>query len=151
MSLPDAVVIAGLPLARAARDLTGLEADVVDLTADERRHPRRRVTTRGGRVLVLALPRGEVVAPGVLLHVGADWYATVTAAPEPVLAVSPRSPGERIAVAHAVGSLHGAVALDGERLLVPDEPAMERALDRLGVPWARARLPFLPISTGTPH
>jgi len=151
VSSTDAVVIAGLPSPRGVRELAGLEADAVELTADERRHPRRRVTTRGGRVLVLALPRGEVIVPGALLHVAAAWYATVAAAPEPVLAVSPRSPGERIAVAHAVGSLHGSVALDGERLLVPDEPAIERALGRLGVPWARARLPFVPLSTGTPH
>jgi len=151
VSSTDAVVIAGLPAPRGAGEQAGFEADVVELTADERRHPRRRVTTRSGRVLVLALPFGEALVPGALLHVAAAWYASVAAAPEPVLAVSPRSPGERIAVAHAVGSLHGSVALDGDRLLVPDEPPIERALDRLGAPWVQARLPFVPLSTGTPH
>jgi len=43
------------------------------------------------------------------------------------------------------------LALDGERLLLPDEPALERLLTRLGVPWTRGHAPFLPLSTGSPH
>jgi hypothetical protein len=39
----------------------------------------------------------------------------------------------------------------GDRLLVPDEPALERLLTRLDVPWTRDHAPFLPITTGSPH
>ncbi len=62
-------------------------------------------------------------------------------------------PGEVLAprVALEVGRLHAALAVADERLLVPDEPALERLLDRLDVPWTRAHAPFLPITTGSPH
>ena len=149
--IADTVVIAGLPARRDPADLAGFEADSVELTAEERRRPRRRVVTRGERVLVLMLPPGETLVPGALLHVGPGWYVTVVAASEALLAIHPRSPREAIRVALEVGRLHSALAVSGERLLVPDEPATERLLERLGVPWARAHEPFHPASTGSPH
>ena len=102
-------MIAELPERADLAQLAGREADTVELTAQERRHARRRVVTRAGRVLTLQLPPGAVLAPGALLHVGVDFYVTVQAAAEPLLAVAPRSPREvavhqRIAqreVAHA--------------------------------------------------
>jgi urease accessory protein UreE len=144
-------LIAGLPPAPVPRDLAGLEADAVELTAQERRRARRRVVTRAGRVFTLALPPGEVLAPGCVLHVGPGWYVTVEAAPEALLAVTPRSRREGLRVALEVGRLHAALAVAGDRLLVPDEPAVERLLRRLDVPWVRAREPFRPVSSGSPH
>ncbi|HEX4996498.1 MAG TPA: urease accessory protein UreE [Methylomirabilota bacterium] len=131
--------------------MAGLEADVVELTAQERRRARRRVVTRAGRVFTLALPAGDVLVPGRVLHVGPGWYVTVEAAPEALLAITPRTPREGLRVALEVGRLHAALAVAGGRLLVPDEPAVERLLRRLGVPWVRAREPFLPVSSGSPH
>ena len=147
----ESVVVAGLAARRDPGDLVGLEADAVDLTAQERRRPRRRVVTRAERVLTLMLPPGEILIPGELLHVGPGWYVTVEAASEALLAVRPRSPREGIRVALEVGRLHAALAVSGPRLLVPDEPAMERLLRRLAVPWERTHEPFLPVSTGSPH
>ena len=149
--IADTVVIAGLPARREPADLAGFEADAVELTAEERRRPRRRVVTHGERVLVLMLPPGEPLIPGALLHVGPGWYVTVVAASEALLAIHPRSPREAIRVALEVGRLHSALAVSGERLLVPDEPATERLLERLGVRWARTHEPFHPASTGSPH
>jgi urease accessory protein UreE len=148
---PDSIVIAGLPVWTDPDGLTGYEADVAELTAEERRRPRRRVVTRAGRIFTLVLPAGEALTPGALLHVGPRWYVTVAAAPEALLAVSPRSPREGIRVAVEVGRLHAALAVAGGRLLVPDEPAMERLLRRLGVAWARTHEPFVTVSAGTPH
>ena len=121
------------------------------LTAQERRRARRRVVTRGGRVLTLALPPGDVLEPGRLLYVGPGWYVMVEAAPEALLAVSPRSPREGLRVALEVGRLHAALALADGRLLVPDEPAVERLLRRLAVDWVRVHEPFLPLASGSPH
>lgn len=146
-----AIVVVALAAPADAAALAGLEADPVLLTAEERCWPRRRVTTEGGRVLTLALPSGEALRPGDVLHVGAGWYAVLGAAPEPVLSVAPRTLAEGLRVAHAVGNQHAVLALDGERLLVPDEPAMERLMRRLDVAWGRARLAFVPRSFGTPH
>jgi urease accessory protein len=133
------------------RALAERERDVLVLTAEERRWGRRRVRTRGGRELVLALPTGSVLEPGDVLYVGPDWYVAVEPAPEPVLAVTPRSRQEALRVAFEVGNRHFSLALDGDRLLVPDDTAMEQLLTRLGAPWTRARSVFVPIGAGHRH
>ncbi len=152
MALNDsAVVITETHVHAAPAELAGRERDVLVLTAEERRWGRRRVVTRGGRELALALPTGSVLTAGEVLHVGADWYVVVEAAPEAVLAVTPRSREEGLRVAFEVGNRHFTVALDGERLLVPDDPAMEQLLTRLAVPFVRARAVFVPLGQGHRH
>jgi urease accessory protein len=132
-------------------ELAGRERDVLVLTAEERRWGRRRVVTKGGRELVLALPTGSVLVPGHVLYVGAEWYVAIEAAPEAVLAVTPRSREEALRVAFEVGNRHFTVALDGERLLVPDDTAMDQLLHRLGVPFERTHAPFVPLGQGHRH
>lgn len=109
------------------------------------------MVTRAGRVVTLALPAGDVLAPGRVLHVGPGWFVTVEAAPEALLAITPRTPPEGLRVALEIGRLHAALAVAGGRLLVPDEPGVERLLRRLDVRWIRVREPFLPVSSGSPH
>jgi urease accessory protein len=132
-------------------ELDGRERDRLVLTAEERRWGRRRVRTQGGRELILALPTGSALTPGEVLHVADAWYVAVEAAEEEVIAVTPRSPEEAIRVAFEVGNRHFTVGLDGARLLVPDDTAMEQLLARLGVPWARTRAVFVPIGAGHRH
>ncbi len=150
-------MIAGLTIITESRghvreaELTGLERDVVVMTAEERRWGRRRLVTRGGRDLALALPTGTGVAPGAVLHVDRDWYVVVEGAMEGVLAVTPRSRDEGLRVAFEVGNRHFAVAVEGERLLVPDDPAMEQLLGRLGVAFERTRAVFVPLGQGHRH
>ena len=132
-------------------ELVGLERDALVLTAEERRWGRRRVTTRAGRALALALPTGSVLVPGDVLHVGSGWYVSVEAAAEPVLAVTPRSREEAIRVAFEVGNRHFMLALDGERLLVPDDPAMDQLLTRLSVVFERRAAVFVPVGPGHRH
>ena len=129
----------------------GLERDALVLTAEERRWGRRRVTTRAGHTLALALPTGSVLMPGEILHVGAGWYVVIEAAPEPVLAVTPRSREEAVRVAFEVGNRHFTLAIDGERLLVPDDPAMGQLFTRLGVAFERVRSVFVPVGAGHRH
>jgi urease accessory protein len=132
-------------------ELRGLERDVLVLTAEERRWGRRRVRTRTGRELVLALPTGSVLEPGTVLWVGDGAYVMVEAAEEPVLAVTPRSHDEALRIAFEVGNRHFTLGIDGSRLLVPDDTAMEQLLTRLGVAWARTRAVFVPIGAGHRH
>jgi len=132
-------------------DLSRLERDAIVLTAEERRWCRRRVTTRGGRQIALALPTGTVMQAGDVLYVTRDWYVVVEAATEPVLAVTPSSREEALRVAFEVGNRHFALALDGERLLVPDDPAMEQLLSRLGVTWQRTQAVFAPFGVTHRH
>jgi len=145
------VIITEKVAASAAGALAGRRRDVLVLTAEERRWGRRRVITRAGRELALALPTGSVLAPGEVLHVGADWYVVVEAAAEPVLAVTPASRDEAIRVAFEVGNRHFAVGIDGDRLLVPDDPAMEQLLSRMGVVWERTRAVFSPLGVTHRH
>jgi urease accessory protein len=132
-------------------DLAGLERDAVVMTAEERRWGRRRVTTVGGRELALALPTGTVLAPGAVLHVGSDFYVVVAPAAEDVLAVTVRSWEEGLRIAFEVGNRHFTLGLEGERVLVPDDPAMEQLLRRLAVPFERARTVFVPLGAGHRH
>ena len=131
--------------------LAKLEKDRLVLSAEERRWGRRRVTTEKGRELLLALPTGSVLTAGHVLHVGDDYYVVVEAAVEDVIAVAPRSRDEMVRVAFEVGNRHFTVAIDGDRLLVPDDIAMEQLLTRIGVPWTRDRAVFAPIGAGHRH
>jgi urease accessory protein len=131
--------------------LAQLDRDRLVLSAEERRWGRRRVKTANGHELALALPTGTVLTPGQLLYVGPEYYVVVEAAEEPVLVVTPRSRDEAIRVAFEVGNRHFSVAIDGERLLVPDDIAMQQLLERLGVPWKRDRAVFVPIGAGHRH
>ena len=131
--------------------LAKLQKDRLVLTAEERRWGRRRVTTEKGRELALALPTGSLLTPGHVLHVGAEYYVVIEAATEAVIAVAPRSRDEMVRVAFEVGNRHFTVAIDGDRLLVPDDIAMEQLLTRIGVPWTRDRAVFAPIGAGHRH
>ena len=132
-------------------DLSRLDRDRLVVTAEERRWGRRRVTTEKGRVLALALPTGSVLAPGEILHVARDWYVVIEAATEPVIAVTRRSPEEALRVAFEVANRHLTLAVDGDRLLVPDDPEMEQLVERLSVPWRRDQAVFVPLGHGHRH
>jgi urease accessory protein len=99
----------------------------------------------------LALPTGTVVKPGQVLHVDAEWYVVVEGAMEAVLAVMPRSRDEAVRIAFEVGNRHFAVGVEGERLLVADDAAMEQLLGRLGVVFERTRAVFAPLGQGHRH
>ena len=151
MSVTEPVVITHPHVHVHDADLARLERDALVLTAEERRWGRRRVTTRAGRTLALALPTGSVLTPGEILHVGPGWYVVIEAAPEPVLAVTPRSRDEAIRIAFEVGNRHFTLAIDGARLLVPDDPAMDQLLTRLGVAFERVQQVFVPVGAGHRH
>ena len=127
------------------------ERDTLCLTWEERRWTRKRVVTTAGREVGLALPTGSLLRPGDIVAVEAEWYLEIEGKPEPVLVVTPRSPAEALRVAFEVGNRHFTLALDGDRLLVPDDPAMEQLLTRLGMPWERDRTVFTPLGAGHRH
>jgi urease accessory protein len=107
--------------------------------------------TAKGRELALALPTGSVLEPGRVLVIGAGFYVEVEAQPEPVLAVRPRDAAEAIRTAFEVGNRHFSLALDGERLLVPDDSAMRQLLERLAVAYEPIDAVFTPVGSGHRH
>ena len=127
------------------------ERDCIRMTSEERRWVRRRVTTARGREIALVLPTGTVIQPGDILVNESAWYLEVEAADEPVLAVHPRDRRAAVRIAFEVGNLHFPLAIQDDALLVPDDSAMERLLNRLGEPWERVRAPFNPVAKGHAH
>jgi urease accessory protein len=144
-------VVSELPRGVTETDLAGRERDTLVLTAEERRWARRRVTTTAGRTLALALSTGSMLAPGAVLHIGADWFVVVECAAEPCFAVTPASFEEALRIAFEVGNRHFNLALDGERLLVPDDPGLDIVLTRMGVRYERIRAIFTPIGRAQRH
>jgi urease accessory protein len=145
------IVIEQPPADLPAKALAGKERDALVVTWEGRRWTRRRVVTAGGRELALALPTGTVLAPGAVLWMDAEWYVEVEAAREPLIAIRPRGREEGLRVAFEVGNRHFPLAIDGDRLLVPDDTAMDQLLTRLGVPWERVLAVFDPAGDDHAH
>jgi urease accessory protein UreE len=145
------LVIERLPEAPDAKALAQLERDKIVMTFEERRWIRRRTNSAKGRAIALALPTGTRLNPGAIIAVELDWYLQVEAAPEPVLAIYPSSHETAIRIAFEVGNHHFPLALDGTRLLVPDDTAMVQLLTRLEAPWKRCQAAFDPIGRGHSH
>lgn len=131
--------------------LAGKERDILRLTWEERRWNRKRVLTENGREVALALPTGSVLQAGQILLVEPEWYLEVEPAPEPVIAVFPRDQSEALRLAFEVGNRHFSLAVEPGALLVPDDPAMEQLLGRLGAKWERRTAVFTPIGFGHTH
>src|SRR5262245_50504439 len=108
------VVITSPQLAATQESLLGKERDTLSLTWEERRWPRKRVRTRGGRDVACALPTGSLLRPGAVVAIEADWYLAIEGRPEPVLAVAPRDRAEAVRIAFDVGNRHFPLAIDGD-------------------------------------
>jgi urease accessory protein len=132
-------------------ELRTKEEDKLVLTSEQRRWLRGCFTTAKGRKIGIALPTGTTLAPGAILYVGADWYLRVEAAIEPVLEISPSGYTEAMKIAFEVGNRHFPLALENGKILVPDDKAMVRLMDRLGAPWERRQAVFNPIGNAQPH
>jgi urease accessory protein len=139
------VVITDPPRSVEAAALAGKARDTLCLTWEERRWTRKRATTTAGREVALALPTGSVLAPGEILTVEDDWYLAVEGRPEPVLAIFPRSREDALRIAFDVGNRHVTLAIDGDALVVPDEPAMTQLAARVGARWERREVVYTPL------
>jgi urease accessory protein UreE len=97
------------------------------------------------------LPTGTRLASGAIIAVEPEWYLQVEARPEPLLAIYPDSRETAIRAAFEVGNHHFPLAMDGLRLLVPDDSAMTQLLTRLGIRWDHCQAIFDPIGHGHRH
>ena len=132
-------------------ELRGREEDTLALTWEQRHWVRGKFRTTKGREIALALPTGIPLAPEAIVLVKADWYVRVEAVAEPLLAVTPHNYAESIKLAFEIGNRHFPLALDGQTILVPDDPAMTQLFDRLGLRYERRRDVFSPIGNGFLH
>jgi len=132
-------------------DLRAKEDDKLVLTWEQRRWVRGRFTTDKGRRIGLALPTGTTLAPDAILWVEQDWYLRVEAATESVLEIFPSDYATAVKIAFEVGNRHFPLAMQGNKLLVPDDKAMIRLMDRLGAAWERRQAVFNPIGNTESH
>lgn len=146
-----AIIVDALPTGVKPADLQGKETDRLPLTWEQRRWIRGRFTTEKGREIGVALPTGVQIEPGQIMWIGPDWYLIMEAAREPLLAIHAADRQETIRIAFEIGNLHFPLATAGEKLLVPDDPAMSQLLDRIGASWERCCLAFQPIGRGSPR
>jgi len=132
-------------------DLEGKQEDKLVFTWEQRRWMRGRFTTACGRKIGIALPTGTNPAPGAILYIGKDWYLTIEAAPEAILEISFQNCAEAIKIAFEVGNLHFPLAHVDGKILVPDDKAMVRLIERLGVHCERRQTIFDPIGSTQLH
>jgi urease accessory protein UreE len=145
------LIIDRVAAAANPEDLKGKQEDKLVFTWEQRRWMRGRFTTALGRKIGIALPTGTTPAPGTILYVGADWYLRIEAAPEAVLEILPADCAEAIKIAFEVGNLHFPMAHVEGKILVPDDKAMVRLLERLGVSYERRETIFDPIANAQSH
>lgn len=146
-----AIIVNALPTGVKPADLQDKEIDRLSLTWEQRRWIRGRFTTEKGREIGVALPTGVQIEPGQIMWIGLDWYLILEAASEPLLAIHAANRQEAVRIAFEIGNLHFPLADAGEKLLVPDDPAMSQLLDRIGARWERCCLAFQPMGRGSPH
>jgi urease accessory protein len=132
-------------------DVRAKEEDKLVLTWEQRRWMRGRFTTARGRKIGIALPTGTILAHGVILHVDTDWYLKIEAAIEPVLEIMPSDYNEAVKIAFEVGNRHFPLAIEQDKILVPDDKAMVRLMERLGARWERRQAIFDPIGSTQLH
>jgi urease accessory protein len=132
-------------------ELRSKEEDKLVLAWEQRRWMRGRFTTERGRKIGIALPTGSTLKHGSILYVGTDWYLKIEAAVEAVLEILPADYNEAVKIAFEVGNRHFPLALEENKLLVPDDKAMVRLMERLGVRWERRQAIFDPIGNTQSH
>jgi urease accessory protein len=132
-------------------DLRAKEEDKLVLAWEGRRWLRGRFTTARGRKIGIALPTGTTIAPGSILHMGEDWYLKLEAALEPVLEIASLDYAEAVKIAFEVGNRHFPLALEGSKILVPDDKVMIRLMERLGVSFRHRQTVFDPVGNTQLH
>jgi urease accessory protein UreE len=147
----NTLIIDRLLAAVNPEDLKGKREDKLVFTWEQRRWMRGRFTTALGRKIGIALPTGTTPVPGTILYVGTDWYLRIEAATEAVLEILPADCAEAVKIAFEVGNLHFPLALAQEKILVPDDKAMVRLMERLGVRFERREAIFDPIGNAQLH
>jgi urease accessory protein len=147
----NTLIIDRLNPSAVQNDLRGKVEDNLVLTWEQRRWMRGRFTTVQGRKIGIALPTGTTLVPGAILYVGADWYLKIEGAIESVLEINPSDYNEAVKIAFEVGNRHFPLALKESKILVPDDKAMVRLMERLGAPWERRQVIFDPIGNTQLH
>ncbi|CAN5898359.1 urease accessory protein UreE [soil metagenome] len=120
----------------------GYEVVELPMTSEDRVRVRRRLTASDGREFAVALATGTVLHVGHALHVDGKTAYVVTAAPEDVLVVTPKTVREAAFVGHLIGNLHRDIDIaDGQVVALWNAP-LEAKLQKEGLEAERTQRPF---------
>jgi urease accessory protein len=147
----NALIIDRLIASFNSNDLQTKEEDKLVLGWEQRRWVRGRFTTAKGRKIGVALPTGTTLAPDSILWIGPDWYLRIEAATESVLEITPSDYEHAVKIAFEVGNRHFPLAIQRGKIVVPDDNAMVRLMERLDASWERKQMVFEPIGNTQLH
>lgn len=116
---------------QGAGTVQGREIDYVDVTGEDASRSRFRTSTRSGRPLTIALPRGETLSDGDILQVDDD-AAIVASVEQPRWArFTPKTLESALHLGFKAGHLHWKVRFNGPCMEVLLEAELNEYLDRL--------------------
>ena len=126
--------------------------ETIALTWEHRSRPRRKCATNKDTHLALALPRGTVLAPGMLIYNSKEKTIAVEALPEDVLVVKPANQMEMCVVSHHLGNWHRSLQLeaDGSLVIEHDSP-LTKWLDTQKIDYVRVQRAYHPNLKGAAH
>jgi urease accessory protein len=114
----------------------------IPMTAADRRRVRRLIVAPDGVQFPLELPTGTVLHPGQVIHEIDGRAYVVTAAPEEVVVIRPRTLAEAARIGHLIGNLHRDIEADGDAVIALADTALVDRLRRLGVAFTEERRAF---------
>jgi urease accessory protein len=118
--------------------LAGRPVERVPVAADDAARRVLRLETSAGD-LGVRLDGTAPLRDGDVLFADERCVIAVEILPDDVLVVRPRTRGEALVVAHALGNRHVPLVADGESAVVRYAPALEALVRELDVPYERAR------------
>jgi urease accessory protein len=116
--------------------LAGRAVERVALGADELERRILRLESSAGD-LGIRLTDDARLRDGDVLYADDRCVIAVAVVPDDVLVVRPRTRGEALAVAHAIGNRHAPLTVAGDEAIVRATPALEALLTELAVPFER--------------
>jgi urease accessory protein len=113
--------------------------------AYEYRHRRRLwLAIDAGEAFLLDLPQACLLAEGDGLALSDGTWLAVRAAPEALIEVTAANAASLLRLAWHIGNRHLPAQLDGERILIAEDPIIALMLQGLGARLRRVTQPFSP-------
>lgn len=125
------------------------DEDPVLLTSEERASAHGALTTRGGRVIRVSLPRGTELNDGDVLAVADGVAVVVRAAPETLFAVRPQTALMWGVAGFHLGNLHRPVRFRDDAMLTPAERKVAEVLSDAGIAFETVETAFVGTRYGS--
>ena len=119
-------------------------ADTVVLDFDERHRRRIAMTGTGGLAFLLDLPEAIALRGGDALVLDDGSLVEVVAAPEPLIEIRARSPGDLVRLAWHIGNRHISAQIMPKALRIRGDHVIEEMLRGLGATVVEIEAPFDP-------